>query len=90
MNASHQAVFIFDIATIEDHGEGLSAFSAALRKNGIPVTPDELKRSKGASKREVTRHFVEQLGANSEQTEKIESTYRCPPLGTGDALRATP
>jgi beta-phosphoglucomutase-like phosphatase (HAD superfamily) len=85
-------VFIFDIAgtIIEDHGEVLSAFSAAPRKNGIPVTLGELKRSKGASKRELTRHFVGELGANPEQTEKLETTYRCFPLGTGDPLCATP
>jgi hypothetical protein len=60
-------VFIFDIAgtIIEDHGEVLSAFSAAPRKNGIPVTLGELKRSKGASKRELTRHFVGELGCQS-------------------------
>ena len=69
---------IFDIAgtIIEDHGEVVSAFAAALRKNGIPFTEDELKGWKGASKREVIRHFVERVGRTSEQTEKIESTYR--------------
>ena len=70
---------IFDIAgtIIEDHGEVLGAFSAALRKNGIPFTPDELKRRKGASKREVIRHFVEQLGPNPDHAEQVESTYGC-------------
>jgi phosphonatase-like hydrolase len=70
---------IFDIAgtIIEDHGEVVSAFSTALRKNGIPFTADELKRWKGASKREVIRHFVMQLGTDSGNAEKVETTYNC-------------
>ncbi len=75
----HIKLVIFDIAgtIIQDHGEVVSAFSAALRKNGILFTQDELMRWKGASKREVIRHFVEQLGPSLEQAEKIETTYHC-------------
>ena len=50
---------------------------AALGKNGIPFTADELKRWKGASKREVIRHFVMQLGTDSGSAEKVETTYNC-------------
>jgi phosphonatase-like hydrolase len=70
---------VFDIAgtIIEDHGEVVSAFSSALEKNGIPFTADELKRWKGASKREVIRHFVNQLGPNPGHAEMVEATYEC-------------
>jgi phosphonatase-like hydrolase len=71
---------VFDIAgtIIEDHGEVLRAFSLALKTSGVPFTEDELKERKGASKREVIRHFVErQTAAVSAQTEKIEATYDC-------------
>lgn len=71
---------IFDIAgtLIEDRGEGVPAFSGALQNNGIRFTETELKRCKGASKREVIRHFVVQLGwPIAKQTEKVEATYRC-------------
>ena len=71
---------VFDIAgtIIEDRGEVLAAFSLALQKSGIPFTEDELKEWKGASKREVIRHFVEhQIGPGPAQTEKIEATYDC-------------
>lgn len=70
---------VFDIAgtIIEDHGEVVSAFACALQKNGIPFTPEELKRWKGASKRQVIRHFVEALGTNSKQAETVETTYQC-------------
>ena len=52
---------VFDTAgtIIEDHGEVLEAFSGALHKSGVSFDEDELKEWKGASKREVIRHFVE-------------------------------
>ncbi len=55
---------IFDVAgtIIEDHGEVVSAFAAALDKHRILYTDDELKAWKGASKQEVIRHFVERQG----------------------------
>ena len=70
---------VFDIAgtIIEDHGEVVNAFSNALEKNGIPFALDELKRWKGASKREVIRHFVKQLGPKPDHAEKVEATYEC-------------
>ena len=70
---------VFDIAgtIIEDRGEVVSAFSAAFEKSGIPFTKDELRRWKGASKRETIRYFVEHLGPNPEPAEKVETVYRC-------------
>jgi len=71
---------VFDIAgtIIEDHGEVIGAFSRALQKNEIPFSDVELKRWKGASKREVIQHFVRQYGcSDSEQNDKIETTYQC-------------
>lgn len=67
---------VFDIAgtIIEDHGEVVQAFASALRTNGIAFTENELKRWKGASKREVIRHFVGQGGPKREQL--VEATYR--------------
>jgi phosphonatase-like hydrolase len=51
---------VFDIAgtIIEDHDEVLSAFRRALAANRIDVDESELKEWKGASKREVIRHFA--------------------------------
>jgi phosphonatase-like hydrolase len=67
---------VVDIAgtIIEDHGEVVNAFSTALRKNGIAFLEDDLKRWKGASKREVIRHFVGDL--RPERDELVEQTYR--------------
>lgn len=70
---------VFDIAgtIIEDHGEVVRAFSAALEKNGIPFSKEELKRRMGASKREVIRHFAEQLQLAKPLPDIVETTYDC-------------
>lgn len=54
------ALVIFDIAgtIVEDHGEVLSCFVRALRANGIEAEDNVLREWKGASKRDVIRHFV--------------------------------
>jgi len=69
---------IFDIAgtIIEDHGEVVRAFATALRENGITFAEDELLQWKGASKREVIRHFAERLDLKGDLNEKVESSYR--------------
>src|SRR6266581_2868177 len=62
---------IFDIAgtIVEDRGEVLGAFAAALDKHGISYTDAELKEWKGASKLEVIRHFVQrQAGAEARES----------------------
>jgi phosphonatase-like hydrolase len=69
---------VFDLAgtIIEDHGEVLRAFAKALLENGIPFAEDELQRWKGASKREVIRHFVQQAGTKGDIDQKVEASYR--------------
>ena len=70
---------IFDIAgtIIEDHGEVLRAFQKALMENGISYAEEELHRWKGASKREVLRHFIEQGDSTGDIEEKVEASYCC-------------
>src|ERR1700680_68399 len=52
---------IFDIGgtIIEDNGEVITAFSAALAANGLAATDVELTELKGSSKRYVIKTFVE-------------------------------
>jgi phosphonatase-like hydrolase len=52
---------IFDIGgtIIEDNGEVIQSFSAALEANGVKATQAELTEMKGASKRTVITQFVE-------------------------------
>ncbi len=69
---------VFDIAgtIIEDHGEVIRAFAKALTENGIPFVEDELKKWKGASKREVIRHFARQIYPKEDVNQKVETSYR--------------
>jgi phosphonatase-like hydrolase len=52
---------VFDIAgtIIQDNGEVIDAFSAALEQNGVSATRQELTELKGASKRDVIARLVE-------------------------------
>jgi len=73
---------IFDIAgtIIADHGEVVSAFSAALQQHRVPFTDPELAEWKGASKREVIRRFVSRESneepAKEERVEKVYAAFR--------------
>ena len=71
-------LIIFDIAgtIIEDHGEVLRAFQKALMESGIPFAEEELQQWKGASKREVLRHFIEQSSPGGNIEERVEASYR--------------
>jgi len=80
MSSIDLAVLDMTGTTIEDKGQVLDSFTAALRENEIAVTPDELRQWRGASKREVLRFFIEQqfgrddLSANAKC---LERTYAC-------------
>jgi phosphonatase-like hydrolase len=52
---------IFDIGgtIIEDHGEVIASFCAALAANGLAASESEIKELKGSSKRDVIKKFVE-------------------------------
>ena len=70
---------MFDIAgtVIEDNGEVISAFRAALAKNGLYADEAGLKEFKGASKREVIATFVKrQWGNDPGNEERIAGIYQ--------------
>jgi phosphonatase-like hydrolase len=72
------SLVVFDIAgtIIEDHGEVVDAFRMALSENDIVATEDELVARKGASKREVIRHYIErQFGPIAEHMELADRTF---------------
>jgi phosphonatase-like hydrolase len=71
-------LIVFDIAgtIIEDRGEVPRAFAKALLEDGIPFAEDELLRWKGASKREVIRHFVSRQTRQDNIDDRVESAYR--------------
>lgn len=74
---------IFDIGgtIIEDNGEVIAAFSAALGANGLPASVAELAEFKGASKRDVIRRFVERQwgtkdAGNESRVDKAYADFR--------------
>jgi phosphonatase-like hydrolase len=70
---------VFDMGgtTIQDSGQVLDAFTAALSGNQIKVTTSELQQWRGASKRQVLRFFVErQFGPHDEENSaRTQRTY---------------
>jgi len=69
---------IFDIAgtIIADRGEVMACFARALRNNGITAEHDELRQWRGASKREVIRHFVAREAAAEAVTARTDHVYQ--------------
>jgi phosphonatase-like hydrolase len=57
---SPPALVIFDMAgtTIEDRGQVPAAFASTLSANGITLSPDEIVRVRGASKRQAIRNLL--------------------------------
>jgi len=71
-------LIVFDVAgtIVEDHGEVLQSFRAALEMHGIDFAEAELQEWKGATKRDVIRHFVERQGGDKEGCcAKTEAAY---------------
>jgi len=70
---------IFDIGgtIIEDNGEVISAFDAALEMNGLAASNEELRELKGSSKRDVIKKFVERRWGKDEtgNGERIRKAY---------------
>jgi phosphonatase-like hydrolase len=65
---------VFDLAgtTVEDRGEVPGAFTDALAAQGIPVSPEQLRSVRGASKRQAILQFIP---AGSQQMARAESVY---------------
>jgi len=87
---------------IEDRGNVPESLRNALAHHGIDSTPEEISKWRGASKREIIRHFVDQqsLPANADRdkltatvydefTADLIAVYRSvPPIaGAEDAIR---
>ena len=63
---------------IQDHGDVPDALQAAFAKRGIQVALDEIARWRGASKREVVRHFTSERSnlAGVERDALSEAIYK--------------
>jgi phosphonatase-like hydrolase len=60
---------------IEDHGEVPTALMSALSHHGIPASAPEIANWRGASKREMVRHFVERSGKPNALVEPIYADF---------------
>ncbi|MCU1327544.1 MAG: putative hydrolase [Bryobacterales bacterium] len=87
---------------IEDHGDVPGLLRSALSNHGVESTPEEISKWRGASKREIIRHFVSQqsfpptvnrekviAAAYDQFTAELIEVYRSvPPVpGAEDAIR---
>jgi phosphonatase-like hydrolase len=78
VNAIDLVVFDMIGTTIEDRGQVVGALLAALHEYGIDVTAEELRGWRGASKRDLLRHFHVRQGR--EQAARADA-----PAGTDPA-----
>jgi phosphoglycolate phosphatase-like HAD superfamily hydrolase len=71
---SNIRLVIFDIGgtIIEDHGQVVASFCAALTANGLPSSEAEIREFKGFSKRDVIKRFVEHQWGKKTLATKIE------------------
>lgn len=73
---SFPALVIFDMAgtTVEDRGQVPAAFAAALAEAGFVLTPDQISRVRGASKRQAIRQLLPPYQAS--RADEIYSRFK--------------
>lgn len=69
---------VFDMAgtTVKDAGHVADAFLVALGEFGIEVTPEQLSRVRGSSKREAVLHFVPEGPGRLTRAEAVYHSFR--------------
>lgn len=69
---------VFDLAgtTVRDDGHVAAAFTEALAADGIAITPGELGRVRGASKREAVRRLVPDGPGHATRAERVYADFR--------------
>ena len=75
---SEPRLVVFDMAgtTVEDDGQVPAAFTVALAAHGISVTPEQINRVRGASKRQAVLRFVPEGPNQSDDAEAIYARFR--------------
>ncbi|MBV9927879.1 MAG: phosphonatase-like hydrolase [Acidobacteria bacterium] len=69
---------VFDMAgtTVKDKGRVADAFLFALGRHGIEVTPEQLSRVRGSSKREAVLHLIPEGPDRTKQAETVYNSFR--------------
>jgi phosphonatase-like hydrolase len=92
--ASKIKLIVFDMGgtIIQDRGDVPEAFQGAFAKRGITITPEEIAKVRGASKREVVRRFAaERSKAQGAELDKLAAAiYADFNARTIEAYRAVP
>jgi phosphonatase-like hydrolase len=72
------SLVVFDMAgtTIEDDGQVPAAFTVALAAHGINVTPEQITRVRGASKRQAVLRFVAEGPNQKNEADAIYAQFR--------------
>jgi phosphonatase-like hydrolase len=77
---------------IEDRGDVPATLQSAMGKNGVTVTPAEISEWRGASKREIIRHFVERqtMPAGTDREKLVTAIYQDFNARLGEIYRTVP
>jgi phosphonatase-like hydrolase len=68
---------VFDMAgtTVKDNGQVPQAFTTALAEHGLTITPEQLQRVRGASKRQAVRQLLPDGPERAARAERIYITF---------------
>ncbi|MEO8500674.1 MAG: phosphonatase-like hydrolase [Vicinamibacteria bacterium] len=72
------ALVVFDLAgtTVRDDGQVPASFTAALAEHGIDVTPEQIARVRGSSKRDAIRGFVPEGPSHARRVEEAYASFQ--------------
>ena len=75
---SSVALVVFDMAgtTVNERGQVAEAFKAALAERGVEVTPEQLSRVRGSSKREAVLSFIPEGAGRAAAAEAVYNSFR--------------
>jgi phosphonatase-like hydrolase len=76
MNNIELIVFDLSGTTVEDFAQVPDAFTAALAEYGIEVTPEQLNRVRGSSKRQAVLQFIPEGPGRTSKAEKVYLSFR--------------
>ena len=68
---------VFDLAgtTVQDDGQVPRAFTSALSAHGIPVSPEQVNRVRGSSKRQAMLRFIPEGPDRAQLAESVYAAF---------------
>lgn len=73
----HPQLIIFDLAgtTVQDNGEVPESFSAALTQHGVQVTPEQVRKVRGSSKKQAVLDLLPDTPEKIEQGKIVYESF---------------